>query len=114
MSPSPLPRRAAATAAGATAPGRRWSGLLGLMVLLLALLLPAAAATALSLADLPSSPPPSHVLDRADVLSRAGRADLERQLRELEADRVEARLLTVNHLEYGLDVTQLAEQLLAA
>jgi len=83
-----------------------------MLATLLALLLPLAPAAALSLADLPASPPPAPVLDSADVLSRATRAELDRQLREFGDERVDARLITVNHLDYGLDLTQLGDQLL--
>ena len=52
------------------------------LVLALGLVLaaPVAAALALSAADLPASPPAEHVLDGAKVLSRAGKAEIERQL----------------------------------
>lgn len=82
------------------------------LLLWLALLLPLGPALALSLSDLPAAPPAEHVLDVADVLSRAGRAEIERQLQDLAADRVDARLITVNHLDYGLDLSSLADQLL--
>lgn len=83
-----------------------------LLATLLALLLPLAPAAALSLSDLPASPPSTHVLDNADVLSRATRAELERQLQEFGGERVDARLITISHLDYGLDLTQLGSQLL--
>ena len=83
-----------------------------LLALLLSLLLPLAPASALSLNDLPASTPPSHVLDSADVLSRATRAELDRQLQDLGDERVDARLITLNHLDYGLDLSQLGTQLL--
>ncbi|MBD2548046.1 TPM domain-containing protein [Microcystis elabens FACHB-917] len=73
---------------------------------------PVAAARALSAADLPASPPADHVLDGADVLSRAGKAEIERQLQGFAAERVDARLITLNRLDYGLDLRTLAGQLL--
>jgi uncharacterized protein len=79
---------------------------------LLTLLLPLAPAAALSLSDLPASPPPAHVLDMADVLSRATRAEIDKQLQDLDGERVDARLITVSHLDYGLDLSQLGSQLL--
>jgi uncharacterized protein len=94
------------TMAGAT------GGALALLVLSLALLLPLAPALALSLSDLPAAAPSEHVLDQADVLSRAGRAEIERQLQELASERVDARLITVSRLDYGLDLSSLADQLL--
>lgn len=83
-----------------------------LLALLLALLLPLAPASALSVADLPAQAPESHVIDTAEVLSRASRGEIDRQLQALAVDRVDARLLTVGRLDYGLDLQQLGEQLL--
>ena len=80
--------------------------------MILALVLPGLPAAALSVAELPSSPPESHVLDTADVLSRASRAEIDNQLQNLSGERVDARLITVNHLDYGLELNQLAGQLL--
>jgi uncharacterized protein len=87
-------------------------GALAALVLAVWLSLPLAPALALSLSDLPAAPPAEHVLDVADVLSRAGRSEIERQLQDLSSDRVDARLITVNHLDYGLDLSSLADQLL--
>jgi len=86
--------------------------LAGSLLVLLCLLLPLAPALAVSLSDLPVAPPAARVLDKADVLSRATRAELDRQLQDLDGDRVDARLITVNHLDYGLDLAQLGSQLL--
>lgn len=83
-----------------------------MLAVLLSLLLPLAPVHALSLSDLPPDPPSARVLDTADVLSRATRADLDRQLQELDGERVNARLITVSHLDYGLDLSQLGAQLL--
>lgn len=96
---SPSPRRSAAP-------------LGGLIALLLALLLPLAPAAALSLNDLPAAAPTERVLDTADVLSRAARSEIDRQLQDLDGERVDARLITVSHLDYGLDLSQLGSQLL--
>ncbi len=86
--------------------------LAGSLLALLCLLLPLAPALAVSLNDLPVAPPATRVLDTADVLSRATRAELDRQLQDLDGDRVDARLITLNHLDYGLDLSQLGSQLL--
>jgi uncharacterized protein len=86
--------------------------LASLFALLLALLLPLAPAAALSLSDLPAAPPSARVLDTADVLSRATRAEIDRQLQDLDGERVDARLITLSHLDYGLDLSQLGSQLL--
>lgn len=70
-------------------------------VVAMALLLPAAA-RALSPADLPATPPAGRILDGAAVLSRASAGEIERQLEHLVSDHVNARLVTVNRLDYGL------------
>lgn len=85
---------------------------LGGLFALLLVLLPLDPAAAVSLSDLPAAAPTAHVLDTADVLSRATRAELDRQLQDLDGDRVDARLITVNHLDYGLELSQLGSQLL--
>ena len=70
---NPLPRPLTAGLAGFTAALLRQ-----LTVLTLAVLLPLAAfcnpALALSARDLPATAPSAHVIDQADVLSRASRA----------------------------------------
>jgi uncharacterized protein len=83
-----------------------------LFAALLVLLLPLSPAAALSLSDLPASPPASRVLDTADVLSRATRSEIDRQLQDLDGERVDARLITVSHLDYGLDLSQLGSEVL--
>lgn len=83
-----------------------------MLLLPLLLLLAPATALALSLKDLPANPPASLVLDSADVLSRAARVDLEKELDTFRADHVEARLITVGRLDYGLSLESLAQDLL--
>ncbi len=73
---------------------------------------PLAPAFAVSLADLPAQPPASRVLDSADVLSIASRTEIEKQLEQFDAERVDARLVTVGRLDYGLTLPALADQLL--
>ncbi|MEB3198949.1 MAG: TPM domain-containing protein [Synechococcaceae cyanobacterium] len=72
----------------------------------------AAPALALSARDLPAAPPQDHVLDQAEVLSRASRGELSRRLAELQSERVEASLITISRLDYGLTLEGLGEQLL--
>ena len=74
---------------------------------------PLAPVLALSLADLPAQPPASRVLDGADVLSIASRTEIEKQLQQFGDERVDARLVTVGRLDYGLTLPVLADQLLA-
>nr|WP_216921114.1 TPM domain-containing protein [Synechococcus sp. CCAP 1479/9] len=103
-------------AAAHPGPTRRSGLLRSLLSLVLAIGLvlaaPVAAVRALSAADLPARPPAEHVLDGADVLSRAGKAEIERQLQAFSAERVDARLITLTRLDYGLDLNSLAGQLL--
>lgn len=92
-------------------PIRTW--LTSLVVVTLLLLSgPASMAAALSLNDLPAERPEQHLLDRADVLSRAGRGEIEKSLEAFAADRVDARLVTVSRLDYNLSLDQLAGELL--
>lgn len=73
---------------------------------------PFATALALSVNDLPAQAPASHLLDRADVLSRAGSGEIEKALEAFSAERVDARLITLTRLDYGLSLDDLAGQLL--
>ncbi len=71
-----------------------------------------APALAISAAGLPAAAPQERVLDTADVLSRAARAELGKTLDTFSADRVDAHLVTVNRLDYGLSLPQLGAELL--
>ena len=93
----------------------RTLGAARLLALLLALFLAVGSAVApawaLSAADLPPSLPQDRVLDSAGVLSRASRAEIEALLQEFSTERVEARLVTVDRLDYGLSLNELGRQL---
>jgi uncharacterized protein len=93
----------------APAPLPRW--LLAAWLVLL-LLLPVAPALAVSAASFPEAPPPERVLDQAGVLSRAALGDVAHQLEALSAERVDAHLITVKQLDYGLSLPQLGQDLL--
>jgi uncharacterized protein len=82
------------------------------MLSLALLFSPLAPATALSLDDLPSDAPLERVFDQADVLSIASRTEIDRQLEGFNEERVDARLVTVNRLDYGLTLPELARELL--
>jgi uncharacterized protein len=110
--PSVTPPVAAAVP-GPSLQGRLRRSLLSLLLAIgLVLAGPIAAARAVSVADLPPHPPAEHVLDGANVLSRAGNAEIERLLEAFTAERVDARLITLTRLDYGLDLTGLGNQLL--
>ena len=66
---------------------------------------------ALSPQDLPAQPPDKAVLDSADVLSRAGKNEIETRLNQLESSKVDARGITVRKLAYGLSLTGFGEEL---
>ena len=66
---------------------------------------------ALSPQDLPAQPPDSAVLDSADVLSRAGNSEIESRLNQLESFKVDARVITLRKLDYGLSLTGFGEEL---
>ncbi len=90
-------------------PSRPIAGLLASLICLCLLVAPA---WALSAAGLPAELPPELVLDRSEVLSRAASADITRALQQLDQQGIEARLITVPRLDYGLGLQQLGEQLL--
>ena len=91
---------------------RAWLRLVAPLMLIVLALAPIDAALAVSLKDLPIAPPSSAVLDSADVLSRASRGEIEKQLEGFRAERVDARLITVPRLDYGLSLEQLGQELL--
>jgi uncharacterized protein len=76
------------------------------------LLLPVAPATAISATAFSDTIPQERVLDQAGVLSRAASADVTRELESLSAERVDAHLITLKQLDYGLTLNQLGEDLL--
>ena len=69
------------------------------------------AGLALSPQALPAQPPAKAVLDSADVLSRAGKNEIETRLNQLESSKVDARVITVRKLDYGLSLTGFGEEL---
>ena len=60
------------------------------LLMLLMLLAPIGAAFAVSVKDFPATLPAAEVVDAADVLSRAARADIAHQLEGFRSERVEA------------------------
>jgi uncharacterized protein len=69
-------------------------------------------AQATGVQDFPSQLPTSAVIDTADLLSRAASNDLEKRLQLLNEDHVDARLLTLRRLDYGLSLESLGQQLI--
>ena len=68
---------------------------------------------AISPADFPVDRPDNQVLDDADVLSRASRSELEKRLEEFGSDRVDARLITLRRLDYGITLDGLGKDLIS-
>lgn len=75
-------------------------------------LLTASAALAVSIGDFPATPPQERILDTAGVLSRAAIAELGKTLERFSSDRIDAHLITVGRLDYGLALPQLGAQIL--
>ncbi len=82
------------------------------LLLTLVCLLPAEVALAMGPQDFPASPPMTRVVDTADLLSRASITDLDHRLAALEDDHIQAHLVTLRRLDYGLDLGDLGQQLL--
>jgi len=68
---------------------------------------------ALSAQVLPPTPPAARVVDEAGVLSRAAIGELTTQLNAFEPDHIDAHLITVKRLDYGLSLPELAQEVLA-
>jgi uncharacterized protein len=80
--------------------------------LVLTSLIAPSAALATGLADFPAQRPSSHVLDSADVLSRAASGDVNQRLELFSELGVDARLVTLRRLDYGVSLETLGEELL--
>lgn len=79
---------------------------------LLLLLAPVAPARALSANNLPAQPPADHVLDQADLLSRAANGEISRALEALSADGVQASWVSVPRLDYDVSLSRFGQDLL--
>lgn len=80
--------------------------------LVLTSLIAPSAALATGLADFPAQRPSSHVIDSADVLSRAASGDVNQRLEQFSELGVDARLVTLRRLDYGVSLETLGEELL--
>lgn len=72
----------------------------------------APASLAIAPAALGDSLPEALVIDEADVLSRASRGELEAKLRSFDDQRVDARLITLRRLDYGITLASFGENFL--
>ncbi len=84
----------------------------GVLAACLSLLLVVPVANAVAPMDFPPSAPDESVTDSAEVLSRSSRSELGARLDQLRAEKVDARLVTLRRLDYGLSLNQFGEQLL--
>ncbi|WP_296421526.1 TPM domain-containing protein [Vulcanococcus sp. CPBay_Sum15L08_68] len=88
-----------------------WSLVMAAALVLTSLIAPSAA-LATGLADFPVQRPSSHVIDSADVLSRAASGDVNQRLEQFSELGVDARLVTLRRLDYGVSLETLGEELL--
>ena len=86
----------------------------GILAWGLCLLLLVPSALAFSPSQLGEKAPDALVIDEADVLSRAGRAELEAKLRSFGEERVDARLITLRRLDYGLSLEDFGNEVLSS
>lgn len=99
---------------GCATPIARWRGAVVASILFVTIMVGIVSpAQALSPADFPPQAPATHVLDEAHVLSRASSQEIERELQTFSDERVDAKVITVGKLDYGLSLEQLGEDLLA-
>ncbi|WP_371639157.1 photosystem II repair protein Psb32 [Synechococcus sp. UW179A] len=84
----------------------------GILSAVFCLLLAVPAALAVSAQDFPPALPDEVVLDSADVLSRASRNEISTRLQELNQFHVDARLVTLRRLDYGLSLSGFGDELL--
>ena len=88
-----------------------WALLISSVLALVVLIAPPAA-LATGSQNFPEQLPASHVLDQADLLSRAANADVNQRLESLSDQRVDARLITLRRLDYGTSLETLGKSLL--
>ena len=86
----------------------------GILTCGLCLLLLVPCAMAISPSQLGETAPDALVIDEADVLSRASRTELESKLRSFGEERVDARLITLRRLDYGLSLEDFGNEILSS
>ena len=94
-------------------PVLRSSRFLGVLIsILLSLILLVPGAFAITTEDFPVARPEGHVVDSADVLSRVSRSQIEGRLVELGNERLDARLITLRKLDYGVSLSNFGSSLI--
>ncbi len=83
-----------------------------LITIALSALLTATPTFALSTKDFPSERPKSQVYDYSEVLSRATNSEIKKKLIELGDDRIDARLITLRGLDYGVNINSFGSDLI--
>ena len=91
---------------------RQLWGVLLVCTVLLGSLAAAPRAWATGVADFPAQTPSTHVVDSADLLSRAASTELDHRLEVFGGPTLEARLVTLRRLDYGLSLEALGQGLL--
>lgn len=83
-----------------------------LISILLGLTLMVPSASAINAQDFPTDRPQKHILDSAEVLSRIGSSQIEARLDQIGKGRLDARLITLRKLDYGLSLSSLGNNLI--
>ena len=86
----------------------------GILTWGLCMLLVIPAAAAISPSQLGEKAPDALVIDAADVLSRSSKAELEARLQSFGEERVDARLITLRRLDYGLSLEAFGNELISS
>ena len=86
--------------------------LLPLVVIAVVLFLSVPTVRAIAPTQLSPERPQTQVVDEGDVLSRASRTELESRLEKFDQECVDARLVTLRKLDYGLTLQEFGKQLI--
>ncbi len=80
------------------------------IILVLTLVVPSA--SAITAKDFPAARPEKHVVDSAAVLSRVSSSQLESRLDQIGKGQLDARLITLRKLDYGLSLANFGNSLI--
>ncbi len=84
-----------------------------LLAFAISFLLYSPSAKALSISDFPSTRPQGHVYDGASLLSISATSELEKRLTTLGDNKIDARLITLRGLDYGVSLPSLGDSLIS-
>jgi len=85
--------------------------LLAALAVLVFLFLPLQPLLAAGVDDYPAEAPQQRLIDPASLFSRSTAKELEHRLEDFEAGHVQAHLITVDRLDYGLELESLGAQM---